>query len=98
MDGAVPNPCLGPRPTAMIRISQTWMTFDYIDRLFSLPPHYLQTTLSITDNRYPRLTLSEYASDNYLTNAMFLAEVQSAIRVYFDNKAPATTSTSTPAP
>ncbi len=37
------------------------MTFDYVNHLFTLPPQYLETTLGITDGRYPRLTIEEYA-------------------------------------
>jgi hypothetical protein len=61
----------------------TWMTFDYIDHLFALPPQYLQTQLAITDKRYPHLTLAEYAEDHHLEQKTFLMQVQNAIRAYF---------------
>jgi hypothetical protein len=64
----------------------TWMTFDYIDHLFALPPQYLQTQLAITDSRYPRLTIAEYAEDTHLGQSAFLTHVQDAIRAYFAQK------------
>ena len=41
--------------------TQAWMTFEYINHLFSLPPAYLQSNLSITDSHYPRITIAKYA-------------------------------------
>ncbi|MGD0328504.1 MAG: hypothetical protein ABSB00_02190 [Minisyncoccia bacterium] len=65
---------------------QTWMTFDYINHLFALPSRYVQTTLHITDSRYPRLTVAEYAEDQHMKQLTFLAQVQNAIRAYFAQK------------
>ena len=59
-----------------------WMTFDYINRVFALPPQYLQTTLSITDSRYPRLTIEEYAEDAKVSQLSVLTAVQNAIHGY----------------
>lgn len=61
---------------------QRWMTFDYVNHLFALPPEYTQIQLGITDTRYPRLTLSEYASDAKLSQTEFLNNVQDAVRTY----------------
>jgi hypothetical protein len=60
----------------------TWMTFDYIDYLFSLSPSYLQTALSIDDPRYPHLTIEEYAEDAHLNLNGTLGAVQAAVRSY----------------
>ena len=64
----------------------TWMTFDYIDHLFALPPQYLQTNLSIADSRYPHLTITEYAGDQHVEQSAFLTQVQNAVRAYFAQK------------
>src|SRR4051812_12432281 len=41
-------------PTAQdVQLIQPWMTFDYIDVVFNVPPDYLKTKLSITDPHYP---------------------------------------------
>ena len=62
---------------------QTWMTFDYINHLFSLPPEYLRTSLTVTDSRYPRLTITAYAVSQHIERSVFLVQVQNAIRAYF---------------
>ena len=58
------------------------MTFDYVDHLFSLPPEYLQQTLGITDSRYPRIAIEEYAEDAHLDQAATLAAVKNAVAAY----------------
>jgi hypothetical protein len=42
-------------------VIQSWMTFDYINNVFALPPDYLKTSLKITSSRYPFLTIKHYA-------------------------------------
>ena len=64
----------------------TWMTFDYVNHLFALPPQYLQTNLAITDSRYPRFTIREYSEDQHLDQSTALTQVQNAIRAYFAQK------------
>jgi hypothetical protein len=64
----------------------SWMTFDYVNHLFALPPNYLQTQLAITDSRYPRLTIAEYADELRLGQSAFLTHVQDAVRAYFAQK------------
>jgi hypothetical protein len=59
------------------------MTFDYIDRAFALPAQYLQSSLNITDSRYPRLTIAEYAQDAKTSQSATLMSVQNAIRSYY---------------
>ena len=76
----------GPIGASDASSTQAWMTFDYINHLFALPPQYLETALAITDSRYPRLTIQEYAEDAHLDRTAFLAQAQGAIRTYFSNK------------
>ncbi len=76
----------GPAGASDVSSVATWMTFDYINRLFALPPQYLQTTLSISDSRYPRLTIIEYAGGQHIERPVFLTQVQEAIRAYFAQK------------
>ena len=61
---------------------QAWMTFDYIDHWFMLPPDYLKTTLNVNDVRYPRLTITRWAKDAGTTPAAALARVQNALKTY----------------
>jgi len=72
----------GQLTSANASSTQSWMTFDYINRAFALPPTYLETAIGITDSRYPRLTISGYAKDAGLSDAAALAKVQDAIRGY----------------
>ncbi|MFZ1075057.1 MAG: hypothetical protein WAN50_01655 [Minisyncoccia bacterium] len=60
----------------------SWMTFDYINHLFNLPPIYLQTALAITDHEYPRLTIAACAKSEGRAQAAFLKQVQDAVRAY----------------
>ena len=63
-------------------IIRSWMTFDYVNKLFALPSEYLQAQLQINNTHYPRLTIGSY-----------LSEVENAVRNY---SAPAN-ATGTPA-
>lgn len=73
----------GPLTASDASRVESWMTFSYINRVFSLPPAYLETSLSIRDTRYPRLTIEEYAEDQHLSEPAFLTQIQTAIRAYF---------------
>lgn len=65
---------------------ESWMTFDYLNYLFNLPPSYLKSQLSITDTHYPRLSISQYArKQNFDPNA-FLDSVKNALRPYLKNR------------
>lgn len=61
---------------------QSWMTFDYVNHLFALPSGYLQNDLGITDSRYPRLTIDEYAESIKTKQATVLTDVQSAVSAF----------------
>ena len=53
---------------------QGWMTFDYVNQLFHLPPSYLEEQLSISDSDYPHVTISGYARKNNLGVKYFSRE------------------------
>ena len=72
----------GPLTATNASSTQSWMTFDYINRVFGLPATYMQTTLGITDNHYPRLTIAGYAKNDGLSATTTLTKVQEAIRAY----------------
>jgi hypothetical protein len=78
----------GPLPVADANFIRPWMTFDYVNKLFMLPPDYLQMQLHITDRRYPRITLSSYASSNHLVQSVFVAEVEYAVGKYSTSTTP----------
>jgi len=66
-----------------IAFLRSWMTFDYINHLFRLPPGYLAGKLSISDSHYPRLTISSYITHNHLDGAMVMRELEDALRASF---------------
>ena len=69
---------------AAVNIStvQSWMTFDYINRLFGLPPDYLKATLSISDPIYPHLSLLRYSHLRGTSVMQEVAAVKEAIQAY----------------
>ncbi len=72
----------GPLTAADASSTESWMTFSYMNRAFLLPTAYLETVLGITDNRYPNLTVIEYAKDVGLPLNDALIKVQAAIANY----------------
>jgi hypothetical protein len=78
-------------PASMSQASdiRPWMTFDYVNHLFGLPPAYLQAALGITDPRYPHLTISEFFEhESPGEQPSSLDAVQDAVRAYLSNEAP----------
>jgi hypothetical protein len=57
----------------------TWMTFDYLNMVFKMPPDYLKNELNITDARYPRLTIKRMATDRKANAALILTGVKAAV-------------------
>jgi hypothetical protein len=73
-------------------VIRTWMTFDYLNKLFILPPEYLKAQLSITDPAYPKLTVGKFAKDINQSASSTLTEVQNAVGQYLTNPLPANAS------
>ena len=65
---------------------QSWMTFDYLDKVFNMPPEYLKTALNLSDPRYPRISLSRYARYHGMDAVAFTTGVKNAVRDYVANK------------
>lgn len=59
---------------------QPWMTFHYINTIFSMPENYLKDSLKITDTRYPNLTLSKYIKNNKFDQQTYITELKQAVR------------------
>lgn len=59
---------------------QSWMTFDYLNKVFALPRDLLRTKFGIVDPRYPRLSLARYAEESGVSAASFTNAVRSAVR------------------
>ena len=65
---------------------QPWMTFDYINTAFKLPPDVLKNTLPISDPRYPREVLQSYARRHSIAVPALLNTVRAAVQDYLLNK------------
>lgn len=72
----------GPVTASDIAFVRSWMTFDYINKLFKTPSNYMKTTLNIADTRYPRLTVSNWAKESKLSSSAAMGELQDALRQY----------------
>jgi hypothetical protein len=81
--GTTPVPGMVPHQhwsyTVQPTTVQAWMTFDYLNRVFALPPNYFQETLGITNPRYPEISIRQYAQDQNIPLPMFLTQVQQAL-------------------
>jgi hypothetical protein len=56
-----------------------WMTFDYLNKAFRLPPAFLKASLEIRDARYPGLSIRQYASRLKVTPSSALERIRNAI-------------------
>jgi hypothetical protein len=65
-----------------VSVIRPWMTFDYINKLFDIPPDYLKNTLSISDPTYPQLSLYGYANHQHTDATTVVGEVESSTRAY----------------
>lgn len=72
-----------PLTASDVTIVSPWMTFAYINRLFNIPPSYLETSLSISDSSYPQLSLSGYAKHERINVALLVNEVEGSLYNYF---------------
>ncbi len=61
---------------------QPWMTFAYINTVFKLPGSYLQGALSISDLRYPNISITRYARMHRMNEVQFLASLEQAVSAY----------------
>lgn len=63
-----------------------WMTFDYINHLFIIPDTFLQQRLSITDSKYPFLTIKQYAEKTNTNVITVVNSIQYEIKQYMDRQ------------
>jgi hypothetical protein len=72
----------GPVTANDATVIRPWMTFDYINTLFNIPPDYLKSSLSISDPSYPTLSLYGYANHQHATITTVVSEVENSTRDY----------------
>ncbi len=69
-----------PLPTSDAgTVVRSWMTFQYLNKIFALPTDYLKTQLQISSASYPRLTISSYVKTANFNEATFISRVDAAI-------------------
>ena len=61
---------------------QSWMTFNYLNFIFKLPPSYLQNYFQISDPHYPNAQIGRYARVHKLDSVQFVKNIQSAVSSY----------------
>ena len=76
------------RPPVLIEDISPWMTFDYINKMFNLPPEYLKQTLNINDKRYPVITISQYSRKEKIKTNLAITNVQDAVKSYLASLTP----------
>lgn len=59
-----------------------WMTFAYVNFIFSLPEDYLQKNLLIEDPKYPNLPIYRYIKRNKLNTSEFIEKLKNIVREY----------------
>lgn len=72
----------GPRRGALNvspEVLRPWMTFEYVNRVFGLPPEALREVLRIADPKYPKLTIASFARKAGISADAALAQVAAAI-------------------
>jgi len=74
-------------PVSISNIS-SWMTFDYINKIFKLSPTYLSQTLKITDSKYPLLTIGQYSKKINASSTFLIKNIQNAIEIYSASSTP----------
>jgi hypothetical protein len=82
-----------PVGTADIAYIAPWMTFDYINNIFKLPPDYLKKKLALNDTRYPRLSIAHLGRDNQIDPLTLTMSVKAAITQFVAGSAGVSTST-----
>jgi hypothetical protein len=71
-----------PATAADVKSIAGWMTFNYLNKSFNLPPEYLQTELNISDKAYPNLIISKIAQGQKLSAGAYLETVKNAVSAY----------------
>jgi len=64
-----------------------WMTFDFLNKSFNLPPEYLKGKLNITEKKYPDITIDSVARSTQDDPGAMLERIKKLI-MDFQNSAP----------
>ena len=69
-----------------VELIENWMTFDYINMSFQLPPQLLRDELHISDPAYPRLSIRRAAKESGISRDVYLAQVKRIVQNYLLSK------------
>jgi len=75
---------IGHRPLTIFDVDRlgSWMTFNYLNKGFKIPPDYLKSQLGITDKAYPNITISKIAKEKNISGSVYLQTVKDTVRNY----------------
>ena len=71
-----------PATLSDVGLVAPWMTFNYLNKSFDIPSDYFKTELSISDAKYPNLTLSKAAQEQGMVAGSYLETVKTEISSY----------------
>lgn len=77
-----------PASIADIHYISSWMTFDYITKVFHLPPLYLKQTLNVKASNYPFITLQQYAKQEHLNVLTLTRNTQNSVKQFLASSTP----------
>jgi hypothetical protein len=73
------------RRSISINDISSWMTFDYINKIFNLPSTYFKETYQIKDKKYPILTIKQYTTETKTNTTLFVINIQKTIQAYLES-------------
>lgn len=65
---------------------ESWMTFDFLNKAFGLPPEYLKNQLDISDKKYPDLTIDNLVKNTSENSGVVLLKVKKLIEDFQNPK------------
>lgn len=76
------RPAYNRTPLTNVDVDQLkpWATFAFVNKVYALPPRYLENALSISDVSYPDITIEELAKIQAIPPPILLFTVQELIR------------------
>ncbi len=80
MNYVAPKSTYRRAPTSTAVYVQPWMTFDYVNNVFGLPPPYLKDAFDIRDADYPNISIAHHARSIGANPADLANEVNAAVR------------------
>jgi len=71
-----------PQRRLLVADIRGWMTFSFVNRVFTLPPDYLKTKLNINDKKYPNISFDSWAKAAKQDPNQFLTQIKILVGDY----------------